>query len=214
MSLPSLSSTFINPTTQPPPPSPQDDPSTNQNTENTEDGDIDDSDDDGDDTIKTEEDVEEAPIEVFPKDRKASKSIFTNRSFKILTQIVEPFNEQLGVEGEMEKYTQRVKEAVKPPAIHRIYIDNMNIIFDSSMVGSVMESTDENLTVPTKTRNAMGAVCKVFLAELVDEALRVKREMNETGPLRPDEVAAAYRRLNQRGLVPKPRKPVLFTGFP
>ncbi|KAL7715191.1 TAFII28-like protein domain-containing protein [Entamoeba marina] len=213
-SLPSLNAiSSTRPAEGPQPPPPQEYGSTNNSGESEEDDDDFNEDfDDDDDTIKTEEDEEEIPTpRVEEKVPKQNES----RSFKILKLISEPLEDENGdstYQKELQKFDDKRIELLKNPSLKKVHTDNIEIYFKNSEVGSVMESVDESLTTSKDTRVVMSSVCKVFLIELVDETFKVKKEIGTSGPLKPEEVAAAYRRLRQKGSFPQLKKQNLFEG--
>ncbi|ELP85664.1 hypothetical protein EIN_409830 [Entamoeba invadens IP1] len=166
-------------------------------------------DDDDEDTIKTEEGFEEA---AFPDEllkgtaTDAPQKSTETRSLKVLKQIIEPFLDQNGVstfDEEMDAVEKKKQLKLLDPTFKKAYLDNADIFFEGKQVASVMESIDDTLVVPKDTQHVMSAVCKVFLAELVSETQRVREDdKGGAGPLLPEEVNAAYRRMRDRGDVP------------
>ncbi|EKE41320.1 hypothetical protein ENUP19_0224G0039 [Entamoeba nuttalli] len=217
--LPSLNQSTI------PPPSEDLPDETTNNNGSMEDGDDDDDSNDGEDSIKTEENVAEVPCPELDEltsgnpfsitSTAAPKKTGESRSLKVLKQIIEPCEDQEGnstFELELEKIQNKTRDNLTLcPQLKKVYMDSYEICFDSKNVASVMESVDENLHISKSTQHVMGAICKVFLAELVSETQKVRDDdKNGMGPLLPQEVAAAYRRLIERGSVPDINKAPFF----
>ena len=184
-----------------------------------------DDDDDSIDSIKTEEDVEEIEIEGLedilfggiPKSTNDAmkKNKTENRSLRIIKQIIEPFEDIDGndiFDKEMKSVEDKRRERVRNnPELDKVFGDNREIIIDDKMIANVMTSTDERLEISKQTGIIMKTICKVFLAELVSEAQKVRAmDQNGSGPLLPQEVLIAYRRLTERGSIPNVHRPAFF----
>ncbi len=52
---------------------------------------------------------------------------------------------------------------------------------------------------------ALKGLAKVFVGEVVETALEVRKQLGDTGPLRPKHLREAYRRLRRDGAVPTNR---------
>ncbi|XP_058803239.1 transcription initiation factor TFIID subunit 11 [Phymastichus coffea] len=57
---------------------------------------------------------------------------------------------------------------------------------------------------------AMSGIAKVFIGEIVEEALDVMEEQNESGPLQPKHLRESVRRLRNQGQIPHGRSQKMF----
>lgn len=177
-----------------------------------------DEDDTSIDSIKTEEGFEEVDDpdvnEIInsganPKlTTEKNKNKMGNRSLRILKQIIEPFEDENGndiFEDEMKKVDETRRSKVKRnPELNKVFGDNQGIIIPQEHIVHIMTAVSENLEISKQTGIIMKTICKVFLAELVEESQKV-RDDNGNGlksPLTPQDVAIAYKRLIDKRSVP------------
>lgn len=72
----------------------------------------------------------------------------------------------------------------------------------SSLPRSAVRRLMQNVSgtpIPPNAVIAMNGIAKVFVGEIVEEALDIRDSLSETGPLRPKHIREAIRRLRNRG---------------
>lgn len=79
-----------------------------------------------------------------------------------------------------------------------------------SVIKKTMISVLGSVKVPDPPAIAMAGICKVFAGDLVENALMIMVERNDTGPIRPVHLREAYRRLYAKGVVPSTKPKSLF----
>lgn len=212
-----------NQTTTPPPPNveaagePVNDPD-----ESDSNNEMEDSSDDGVDSIVTEEGGEEVDDPDFNKMMEEGFTSIAAKSFDTTApkenkalKIVQALTQSEGDESFMKKM-KRYEEAglraiTEDPRKRRVYNSSKEIIFDKKDVLSVMQAVDDRVVVPDDTNMLVTHLCKVFLAELVEEAFRIRD--NEIGPLTPEHVYAAYHKMLERGQAPDIHKEPFFVSI-
>lgn len=82
------------------------------------------------------------------------------------------------------------------------YIHYMNSHFPKSIIKKLMVNVLGTTKVSDPFALMMGGITKVFVGDLIENALLAMHENNEQGPIRLIHIREAHRRLNAKGLVP------------